>query len=235
MLFSLLISVSQIHAASITVDKTADEDTNGTCTLADAITAANTDTATNGCTAGSGADTITLGVNITLNAPLPDITSEITIEGAEYDIDGNDQYQILYVDGGDLTVKNITLTGGYASNYGGAINADDGSTLTVTNSRLEDNSAGLLGGAIATSNTDVIIKNSVFVGNTSGSLGGALSFFANTPVDVGWTEDMEIKTLLIDQTTFGEDIPTGCAAADISAGSGKRGACERRRAGPPRR
>ena len=28
---------------------------------------------------------------------------------------------------------------------------------------------------------------------------------------------MEIKTLLIDQSTFGQDVPSGCAAADISA------------------
>ena len=60
------MSVGEVRAASITVDKSAVDDTNGTCELADAITAANTDTATNGCTAGSGADTITLGVNITL-------------------------------------------------------------------------------------------------------------------------------------------------------------------------
>ena len=218
-LFLPTMSVMKVHAASITVDKSADGDTNGTCLLVDAITAANTDTATNGCTAGSGADTITLGVNITLDNWLPDITSEITIEGANYDIDGNDEYQIFYVDGGDLTINNITLTGGVSGSYGGAINADDGSSLTVTNSRLEDNEAGLLGGAIATSNTNVVIKNSVFVGNSSGSLGGALSFFANTPADVFpyWTEDSEHSTLLIDQTTFGEDVPEGCAAADIRA------------------
>ena len=215
-LISLSMSVGEVRAASITVDKSADDDTNGTCTVADAITAANTDTATNGCTAGSGADTITLGVNITLGDYLPDITTDITIEGANYDIDGNDEYQIFYVDGGDLTINNITLTGGDGGSYGGAIDTVGGS-LTVTNSRLEDNEAGLLGGAIATDNTNVIIRNSVFVGNTSGSLGGALAFFSSVPSDVGWTDDMEIKTLLIDQSTFGQDVPSGCAAADISA------------------
>ena len=104
-LFVPAVSVHEVQAASITVDKSADEDVNGTCSLADAITAANTDTATNGCTAGSGADTITLCVNITLDDYLPDITSEITIEGANYDIDGNDEYQIFYVDEGVLTNK----------------------------------------------------------------------------------------------------------------------------------
>ena len=216
-LVAALVTGGTVRAASITVDKTADDDANGACTLWDAITAANTDAATEGCPAGSGADTITLAVNLTLSADLPRITSEITIEGANYDIDGNDEHQIFWIDGGDLTVNNITLTGGKAGNFGGAINAEDGSTLRVTNSRLEDNHAGLLGGAIATSNTNVVIENSVFVGNSSGSLGGALSFFSNDPSDRSWTDDQEIKTLLIDQTTFGEDVPAGCAAADISA------------------
>ena len=55
------------------------------------------------------------------------------------------------------------------------------------------------------------------MGNSSGSLGGAISFFSSVPTDIGWTDDTEVKTLLIDQTTFGEDVPVGCAAADISA------------------
>ena len=217
LVFPLTMFVSEVQADSITVDKTADDDINGTCTLWDAITAANTDTETNGCSAGSGADTITLAVNITLSENLPKITTEITIEGAEYDIDGNDQYQIFRINGGNLTINNITLTGGQSLNYGGAIEAEDGSSLTVNDSRLEDNHAGLLGGAIATSNSNVVIKRSVFVGNTSGSLGGALSFFSLEPGDVGWTDSHELKTLLIDQTTFGEDVPADCATADISA------------------
>ena len=216
MLFALSMSVGEIQAASITVDKTADDDVNGTCTLWDAITAADTDTATNGCPAGSGADTITLSVNITLKRYLPNITTEITIEGADYDIDGNDEYPIFNLKGGDLTLNSLTLTGGEAGGYGGAITASDGS-LTVTNSRLEDNSAISLGGAIETSNTNVIIRNSVFVGNSSGSFGGALAFFSLVPDDVSWTEDMQVKTLLIDQTSFGEGVPDSCDGPGISA------------------
>ncbi|MEZ4770589.1 MAG: hypothetical protein R2844_19470 [Caldilineales bacterium] len=69
-------------AATIVVDGT-------TCTLVDAITAANTNTATGGCVAGDpGADTIDLQVNVTLTAVnnetygdtgLPVATSTITI------------------------------------------------------------------------------------------------------------------------------------------------------------
>src|SRR5437867_12960024 len=64
----------------------------GGCTLIDAITAANTDAATGGCSAGSGADTLVLQnssvhtlttVNNSSLGPtgLPVISSEITIEG----------------------------------------------------------------------------------------------------------------------------------------------------------
>ena len=202
------LTAGRSYAASIAVSST--------CSLANAITAANTDVETDGCSAGSGADTITLGLNITLTAELPQITTEITIEGANYDIDGNGEYRIFYVNGGDLTINNITLTGGSGGEFGGAIKADGGS-LTVTQSRLEDNEAGLLGGAIDTINADVIIKTSIFVGNSAGASGGAIAFFSSRPSDDSWTEDSEAATLLIDQVTFGEDVPAGCAAAAISA------------------
>ena len=72
-MFLLLWQPPHAQAANITV--------NSTCSLADAITAANTDTATGGCQAGSGDDTITLTGNITLGAELPEIASTITVEG----------------------------------------------------------------------------------------------------------------------------------------------------------
>jgi hypothetical protein len=68
----------------------------GACTLADAIRAANTDTATGGCPAGSGSDVIELTADVTLttaeeidgtddhlfgNNGLPTIRSEVTVNG----------------------------------------------------------------------------------------------------------------------------------------------------------
>lgn len=73
----------QTQAAAIIVDET-------NCTLAEAITSANNDSAAgNGCADGSGADTITLQADVTLAAALPSkstapliqIESPITIEG----------------------------------------------------------------------------------------------------------------------------------------------------------
>lgn len=93
-------------AADITVD--------ADCSLADAITAANTDTAANGCPAGDGADTITLSGDVALEAALPHITSDITVEGAGFTINGNGRHRIFYIDGGTAVVNELTMTKGLA-------------------------------------------------------------------------------------------------------------------------
>lgn len=51
---TLLLALGQGQALAATID------VDGTCTLADAIVAANNDIAISGCPAGSGADAITL-------------------------------------------------------------------------------------------------------------------------------------------------------------------------------
>ena len=105
-------------------------DLNGTdCNIYDAITAANTNTATGACPAGraddhaDGHDVITLNQDITLDAVLPEITSDLTIDGtaSEYDIDGGantDSWEfstgglLIFRSSGsgtDLTLKNLDL------------------------------------------------------------------------------------------------------------------------------
>jgi hypothetical protein len=72
------------RATTITVNSLADTGASGICVLRDAITAANTQRATNGCAAGTGNDTITFGVTgtILLATTLPQITdSNLTING----------------------------------------------------------------------------------------------------------------------------------------------------------
>lgn len=89
------------------------------CTLAAAITAANTDGDTGGCV-GSGTygdDTIILGTDIILSVALPRISSTIIIEGGGYFfISGNNDKNIgsvLYiVSTGNLTLNNTTVTNG---------------------------------------------------------------------------------------------------------------------------
>src|SRR5262249_48036853 len=89
--------------ATITVNSLIDPGKPGICTLRDAITAANTQTATNGCTAGKGHDTIQFSVTgtILLASTLPEITdSELTINGPPalgITISGGDKVPVMQV------------------------------------------------------------------------------------------------------------------------------------------
>ena len=175
-LFFLFLPTIHVRAATITV--------NSACSLADAITSANSDSNTHNsnCTAGSGNDTITLTANITLSAEPTAIASNITIEGANKSISGNNTVRILRINSGDVQINNLTLTKGRATDltpgpgndhFGGAIYVDSGSaTLTVSKSHFIDNvapehssCAASFGGAITSFGGTVTIEDSVFRGN----------------------------------------------------------------------
>ena len=119
------------HAATITADGT-------TCTLADAIVAANTDTATGGCPAGDlGADTIVLDADVTLiaadpgssvydgvGAGLPDVTDDLTITAGLGSVIQRDPnftcdaattdpvFRFLTHEGGSLTLEGLSFEKG---------------------------------------------------------------------------------------------------------------------------
>ena len=182
------------------------------CTLAYQIIAANTDRAAGGCPAGRGADTITLSKDYTLFSPLPAITSHITIEGSGHAISGDKKFRIFNVDGGKLTVNNLTLTEGKGGSgnggairvqgrgqaivnsshfiknwaeYGGAIMTIYPSVgLTIRNSSFVGNTASWDGGAIAKYSGTVTITNSSFIGNVSSISGGAIYTSSSGKIDV---------------------------------------------------
>ena len=150
------------------------------CSLADQIIAANTDKAVDGCRAGNGADAIRLTRDILLFSRLPAITSDITIEGNGHTISGSRKFRIFDVDGGHLTVKNLTLTEGTSfSQPGGAIRLQNGGRAVVSDSTFVRNSADV-GGAIAVEalfgrKASVTVSGSSFVRNRAGSTGGAIN------------------------------------------------------------
>lgn len=89
---AVAIPLSRVNAAAtITVNSTADDQSNdGECTLREAITAANTDTASGAaggeCVAGSGTDTVVFSIStgqqtIQPASPLPNITTPVIIDG----------------------------------------------------------------------------------------------------------------------------------------------------------
>src|SRR3989304_4976715 len=105
------------HAATITVNTTADElNADGDCSLREAITAANTDAASDACTAGSGADTITVPAGThTLSLGELDVWSDMTISGAgaaDTIIDGDGLsgvFNIASEGSADVVISDLTV------------------------------------------------------------------------------------------------------------------------------
>jgi CSLREA domain-containing protein len=133
----LLIGAAGASAATITVTSTGDATADdGQCTLREAITAANTNTASTDstgskCLAGDATpDTIDfsaafngeLADTITLGSALPPITSDLTIDGGRggtpaQPLTGLDEggFNGLEVDSGTVTIKNLAITHGIAA------------------------------------------------------------------------------------------------------------------------
>ncbi|MCE2473444.1 MAG: hypothetical protein J4G18_16435 [Anaerolineae bacterium] len=159
------MSISTIHAADITVGEA--------CTLADAIAAANADEPRGGCPAGNGADVITLTEDIAIAGMLPPTSSPIIIQGRGYTLSGAKRDRILRVVASQLTIHDLTLTGGKREpDFGGAIRVDSGASLRVFDSFFQDNVA-LSGGAIA-SFGQLEITNTTFKDNRAALTGGAI-------------------------------------------------------------
>lgn len=163
----LELGLAPLQAATITVD-------NNTCVLADAITAANTDTATNGCDAGSGADEIVLpqGSTVTLMTALPVVNTEVTLQGNDSVIERDslaaENFGILGVDNGDpvasLTVNDSTLSGAVVTNNGGAVFCNgSANTLALNNSTITNNT----GSGVVSYNCFLNINDSVISNNDS--------------------------------------------------------------------
>jgi hypothetical protein len=184
--FMLMLGAAA-HAATITVNSLADAGAPGICVLRDAITAANTKTATNGCIAGTGRDTIKFKVTgtITLASKLPEVTDgNLTINGPAspaITIDGGGAVPVMQVASGPtLDLKNLAIAHGSnvtSSTAAGGISNEG--TLTLTNSTISGNTAlnfdtsGI--GGISNKGT-LTLTNSTISGNTTlgpnGGIGG---------------------------------------------------------------
>jgi CSLREA domain-containing protein len=165
--------VSTVHAAPLTytVNQTGDAGDgtcDATCTLRDAITAAN-----GNFNIGTETDTIVFSVDatISLSAALPNINGNLVINAAGHTvkIDGNNARRGLYIVAGIVTVNNLTIQNGFSSGFGGGV-ANTG-TLTLTNSTIVGSHAQF-GGGIANLGT-LTIANSTFYGNGASYGGGA--------------------------------------------------------------
>ena len=163
------------------------------CTLANAISSANSDTSTGGCTAGSGADTITLSANVSLSSALPAISSSMTIDGDGKTIDGKNSRRVLDITAGTVTIKDAVLTKGNAGGAHGGIIRARGADLTLTrvtlsNGQSSNNGGGLFfdGSSKTLTITDSIISSNQTKDN-SGGLGGGIYARAQSATISGTT------------------------------------------------
>ena len=149
------------------------------CSLADAITAANSDAAAGSCPAGNGADTITFRDDVSLRRELPNISSDITFEGSGFSLSryGTKQeviaaFRLLKINNGaTVAIKNLSLRNGEAVSYGGAIY--NNGALTISGSTLRNNRVAHYGGAIYNKGS-LSISNSTMRDNQSSFYGGAI-------------------------------------------------------------
>jgi hypothetical protein len=92
--------------------------------------------------------------------------------GGQSDVGGG---VYTYMDGGkvpgNLTVMNSTISGNFASSYGGGIACGE-SGLTIINSTISGNSAGAYGGGIVAGSFGTMIVNSTVSGNSAATCGG---------------------------------------------------------------
>jgi hypothetical protein len=163
----LALSGTPTNAGTINVDGV-------TCTLADAITAANTDTATVGCGAGSGADTIVLEAGSTHNEPLPEITSEITINGNGATITGvPNSYILEVVSSGDLMLNDVTITG-------------PGDQVHNTYGQMTLNNCNITGTSVYNYYGQLTLNDCTISGNTSSGINssGGITTINNSTITV---------------------------------------------------
>ena len=157
MLIALLLPAPahRVLAADITVDSN--------CSLTDAIQAAQSDSEVVGCPAGDGADTIHLTGDVTLTAELPQIESEITIEGKGYTISGIKRRRLLTAGRRSaLTLRDLTLRN-FGSQTGGAIH--NSGTLSIENCTLRDNRTFSVDGGAIVNFGRLTVSDSVFSDN----------------------------------------------------------------------
>jgi CSLREA domain-containing protein len=213
-----LVGAAPAAANTINVNSTADVIANdGQCTLREAITAANTDTASGNasgeCPAGSGADTIVVPAG-TYKETLTgfedsnaggdfDLYSDLTIQGAGSGstfIDGNevdrvfDVFQLSPRPAPTVTIKDVTIQNGQAPTVSG--HTPNGGGVLVSSP------------ATLTLNRDVVTHNTAGNGYASGVQGGSGGGIAST------------GTLTVDGTTVSFNTAGHSYYTDAAGGDG---------------
>ncbi|MFD3163764.1 choice-of-anchor Q domain-containing protein [Herpetosiphon sp. NSE202] len=186
------INQPQVLHTTITVNTFVDDFTanNGTCSLREAVQAANTDLAVDACPAGSASDTIQLAAGsyqLSLTGAESPQTGDLDLNGtiqitgvtsATSIINANRIDRVLDIAGGNVSLRNLQVREGFRPGttqeytvYGQGILHQAGS-LTIDNSIITKNgrsaSGDMVGGGIASLTGYLTITNSLIADNHLG-------------------------------------------------------------------
>ena len=237
-----VVALPAIHAhanpdgTAIQVDTTTDElNSNGNCSLREAIRAANLDMAIDACPAGNGADMIVLpagtyglsiageGENDTLTGDL-DITADLSITGQGSDravIDGNSIDRVFQIIGPiNVVLSHLTIQNGYSTgadlNGGGGVY--NNGVLTISDCTMRYNQTPNIGGGVDNTG-ELIVRNSTFHNNSALDGGGiynggtanvkSSTFYNNTSEQTGGAFDNWLLATLTNVTISGNTSPSG--------------------------
>jgi CSLREA domain-containing protein len=163
-----VLLVSEVYAATLTVNTTADNESDGcgvnNCTLREAIDDA--------CPGDVIEFSLTYPATITLTSGRLEITKTLTISGpgaGSLSISGNNASRVISTTG-VVTITGVTIRDGNVSEKGGGIY--NSGMLMLTNSTVYSNTAGTYGGGIFNYDGTVTLANSTVSGNTADYGGG---------------------------------------------------------------
>lgn len=188
-----------LAGTTIEVTETDDElNSDGDCSLREAIQAANLNTSVDGCPAGLaggapdavllGASTYTLSIagadeNANATGDL-DLLDSVTIDGTsaastivQAGTEGAGIDRVFHISStltaafSDLTIRNGRLNGAVGSNNGAGISMDSGGVLSLDRVTVSGNHASGAGGGLRVNATATIL-NSTVTANSAGSAGG---------------------------------------------------------------
>ncbi|MBN8480047.1 MAG: CSLREA domain-containing protein [Xanthomonadales bacterium] len=222
-------------AATIAVTTTADQiAANGVCSLREAVTAANTDTAFGGCAAGNGDDVIALaageyridlaGAGEDANASGDfDIRSTLTVRGAGADVTrirGDREDRVFDVRAGipavpvSARLEGLTIRNGDAD-IGGAVFVGPGVGLVVERCSIVNSAAGQ-GGGIGSLGMLAVMESAfhanaatnggaIWSGGSGSSVLRNVTFDANTSTTSGSAASFE-ATAVLNNVTMTQNI-----------------------------
>ena len=226
-IFVLGLAHASAHAADITVTSASD---NGIgCTLREAINSANTSLdQSNGCATGSdsGIDRIVFdntefanANNITLASGQLDlqnknleIDAQALVNGVTVSATGTSR--VMQVSGGNVTVNNLTITGGGSVEDGGGLLINGGASVTLTDSQISNNTASRNGGGIhLDGNSTLNLQNS----KVSDNRAERISIVRGGGIYAGDGNTIELQSSEISNNTVRSTGGSGSFAAGISA------------------